>query len=134
MFGAQLAAELGLPYAFASHFAPAQMMSAIQVYRSRFRPSEYLDRSRLMLGLNIVAAESEYEAQRLFTSYQHLLLRLGRGHLGVPHPLIRIASKRSSRRSKAWSSTARSHPLWWDHLRRFVRASPTSLTARPQTS
>src|SRR5438309_11893777 len=80
LFGAQLAAELGLPYAFASHFAPAQMMSAIQVYRSRFRPSEYLDRSRLMLGLNIVAADSDHEAQRLFTSHQQLLLRLGRGH------------------------------------------------------
>ena len=88
LFGAQLAAELGLPYAFASHFAPAQMMSAIQIYRSGFRPSEYLDRPRLMLGLNIVAADSDRDAQRLFTSYQQLLLRLGRGHLGaVPPPV-----------------------------------------------
>jgi luciferase family oxidoreductase group 1 len=88
LFGAQLAAELGLPYAFASHFAPAQMMSAIQLYRSRFRPSEYLDRSRLMLGLNVVAADSDYEAQRLFTSHQQLLLRLGRGQLGpLPPPI-----------------------------------------------
>jgi luciferase family oxidoreductase group 1 len=86
LFGAQLAAELGLPFAFASHFAPAQMMPAIQVYRSRFQPSEYLDRSRLMLGLNVVAADSDNEAQRLFTSHQQLFLGLRRGQLG-PLPL-----------------------------------------------
>ena len=88
LFGAQLAAELGLPYAFASHFAPAQMMSAIQVYRSMFRPSEYLDRSRLMLGLNVVAADSDNGAQRLFTSHQQLFLGLRRGQLGpLPPPV-----------------------------------------------
>jgi luciferase family oxidoreductase group 1 len=88
LFGAQLAAELGLPYAFASHFAPAQMMPAIQVYRSRFRPSEYLDRSRLMLGLNVVAADSDNEAKRLFTSHQQLFLGLRRGQLGpLPPPV-----------------------------------------------
>jgi luciferase family oxidoreductase group 1 len=88
LFGAQLAAELGLPYAFASHFAPAQMMPAIQVYRSRFRPSEYLDRSRLMLGLNVVAADTDHAARRLFTSHQQLLRRLGRGQLGpLPPPV-----------------------------------------------
>jgi luciferase family oxidoreductase group 1 len=88
LFGAQLAAELGLPYAFASHFAPAQMMSAIQIYRSRFRPSEYLDRSRLMLGLNVVAADSDHEAHQLFTSHQQLVLRLGRGQLGLVPPPV----------------------------------------------
>jgi luciferase family oxidoreductase group 1 len=88
LFGAQLAAELGLPYAFASHFAPAQMMSAIQVYRSRFRPSEYLDRSHLMLGLNVVAADSDNEAQRLFTSHQQLFLGLRRGHLSTLPPPV----------------------------------------------
>src|ERR1700737_1830872 len=88
LFGAQLAAELGLPYAFASHFAPAQLMSAIHVYRSRFRPSEYLDRSRMMLGLNVVAADSDHEARRLFTSHQQVLLRSGRGQLGpLPPPV-----------------------------------------------
>jgi luciferase family oxidoreductase group 1 len=88
LFGAQLAAELGLPYAFASHFAPAQMMSAIQVYRSMFRPSDYLDRSRLMLGLNVIAADSDNEAQRLFTSHQQLFLGLRRGQLGpLPPPV-----------------------------------------------
>ena len=88
LFGAQLAAELGLPYAFASHFAPAQMMPAIQIYRSMFRPSEYLDRSRLMMGLNVVAADSDDEAQRLFTSHQQMSLGLRRGELGpLPPPV-----------------------------------------------
>ena len=88
LFGAQLAAELGLPYAFASHFAPAQMMPAIQIYRSMFRPSEYLDRSRLMMGLNVVAADSDDEAQLLFTSHQQMSLGLRRGELGpLPPPV-----------------------------------------------
>jgi luciferase family oxidoreductase group 1 len=88
LFGAQLAAELGLPYAFASHFAPAQMMPAIQIYRSMFRPSEYLDWSRLMLGLNVVAADSDDEAQRLFTSHQQMSLGLRRGELGPLLPPV----------------------------------------------
>jgi luciferase family oxidoreductase group 1 len=88
LFGAQLAAELGLPYAFASHFAPAQMMPAIQIYRARFQPSAQLDRPRLMLGLNIVAAETDAEAQRLFTSHQQVFLALRRGRLGpLPPPI-----------------------------------------------
>jgi luciferase family oxidoreductase group 1 len=88
LFGARLAAELGLPYAFASHFAPAQLMPAIQVYRSLFRPSVYLDRPRLMLGLNVVAADSDHEARRLFTSHQQLSLGFGRGQLGpLPPPV-----------------------------------------------
>jgi alkanesulfonate monooxygenase SsuD/methylene tetrahydromethanopterin reductase-like flavin-dependent oxidoreductase (luciferase family) len=64
------------------------MMSAIQVYRSEFRPSQYLDRSHLMLGLNVVAADSDNEARRLFTSHQQLLLRLSRRQLGpLPPPI-----------------------------------------------
>jgi luciferase family oxidoreductase group 1 len=84
LFGAQLAAELGLPFAFASHFAPAQMIQAIQIYRNRFRPSEYLERSRLMLGVNVVAADTDEEARRLFTSHQQIFLALRRGQ---PAPL-----------------------------------------------
>ena len=88
LFGAQLAAELGLPYAFASHFAPAQMMPAIQVYRACSDPPKHLDQSRLMLGLNVVAADSDQEAQRLFTSHQQLFLGLRRGRLGpLPPPV-----------------------------------------------
>lgn len=68
LFGAQLAAMLGLPYAFASHFAPAEMYRAIKIYRERFEPSEYLDKPYVMLGLNVITAPTEDEARFLFTS------------------------------------------------------------------
>src|SRR5262245_5303783 len=70
LFGAQLAAALGLPYAFASHFAPAQMMEAVEVYRRSFRPSQQLERPYVMLGVNVFAADTEEEARRLMTSVQ----------------------------------------------------------------
>ncbi|TKB28918.1 MAG: alkane 1-monooxygenase, partial [Mesorhizobium sp.] len=66
----QLAAMLGLPYAFASHFAPAELDHALDIYRSRFQPSEQLDRPYVMLGLNVFAAPSDAEARLLFTSLQ----------------------------------------------------------------
>ncbi len=84
LYGAQLAAELGLPYAFASHFAPALMMDAIEVYRQRFRPSEYLARPHVMLGANVVVGETDEEAKRLFTSHQQAFVSLRRG---TPGPL-----------------------------------------------
>ena len=84
MYGAQLAAELGLPYAFASHFAPALMMDAIAVYRTRFRPSQFLARPHLMLGVNVVVGETDEDAQRLFTSHQQAFFNLRRG---TPGPL-----------------------------------------------
>lgn len=83
-FGAQLAAMLGLPYAFASHFAPAQMEEAIHVYRTNFTPSGQLAKPYLMLGLNVVAAESDDEGRRLFTSLQQAFLNL---RTGRPSPL-----------------------------------------------
>ena len=70
LYGAQLAAELGLPYGFASHFSPALMMDALAVYRQRFRPSEFLARPHVMLGVNVVVGETDEEAKRLFTSHQ----------------------------------------------------------------
>ncbi len=70
LFSAELAAMLGLPYAFASHFAPDLLMDALHVYRSRFRPSEHLDRPYAMVGINVVAAASDEEARHLFTSQQ----------------------------------------------------------------
>lgn len=70
LFSAQLAAQLGLPYAFASHFAPDQLMDALQVYRSSFQPSAQLQHPYAMVGLNVVAADSDDEARRLFTSTQ----------------------------------------------------------------
>ena len=80
LFGAQLAAQLGLPYAFASHFAPGDMEGAVQIYRERFRPSKRLSKPYVMLGLNVIAAESEEEAKFLFTSILQAFanLRLGR--------------------------------------------------------
>ena len=87
LFGAQLAAALGLPYAFASHFAPAAMMQALEVYRTQFRPSDQLDRPYVMLGLNVFAAGSRTEAERLFTSLQQAFVNLRRGHPGpLPPP------------------------------------------------
>jgi len=80
LFGAQLAAHLGLPYAFASHFAPGDMMDAIHVYRTNFKPSPRLQEPYVMLGLNVIAAETDEEAKFLFTSIQQAFanLRLGR--------------------------------------------------------
>ncbi|WP_044193906.1 LLM class flavin-dependent oxidoreductase [Hyalangium minutum] len=88
LFGAQLAAALGLPYAFASHFAPDQMMQAIELYRSRFRPSEQLAQPHVMLGLNVFAADTDEEARRLFTSLQQAFANLRRGRPGpLPPPV-----------------------------------------------
>lgn len=87
-FGAQLAAYLGLPYAFASHFAPAQMMEAVAVYRDRFRPSERLAAPRVMLGVNVFAAETDEEARFLFSSLQQAFVNLRRGRPGkLPAPV-----------------------------------------------
>ena len=87
LYGAQFAANLGLPYAFASHFAPALMIDAIATYRERFRPSESFARPHLMLGLNVVVAETDAEARRLFTSHQQAFVNLRRGTLGqLPPP------------------------------------------------
>ncbi len=88
LFGAQLAATLGLPYAFASHFAPGLMMEAIELYRSRFRPSEQLERPHVMLGLNVFAADTDEEARRLMTSLQQAFVNLRRGQPGPLRPPI----------------------------------------------
>ncbi|MDX1539827.1 MAG: LLM class flavin-dependent oxidoreductase [Geminicoccaceae bacterium] len=79
LYGAQLAAALGLPYAFASHFAPAALMRAIEVYRQGFQPSAQLERPYLMLGFNVIAAETDEEAQHLATSRLQAFLNLRRG-------------------------------------------------------
>jgi luciferase family oxidoreductase group 1 len=87
-FGAQLAAALGLPYAFASHFAPGQMMDAIDIYRAHFRPSDRLERPYVMLGFNVFAAESDEEGKRLFSSLQQAFVNLRTGRPGrLPPPV-----------------------------------------------
>jgi luciferase family oxidoreductase group 1 len=83
LFGAQLAAALGLPYAFASHFAPDMLEQALAIYREKFRPSARLARPHVMLALNVVAADSDAEAKRLFTSQQLGFINLRRGRPGL---------------------------------------------------
>ena len=87
-FGAMLAAELGLPYAFASHFAPAMLMQALELYRTRFKPSKQLDRPYAMVGVNIIAAPDDDEARRLATTQQMSFTDIFRGTRGVGRPPI----------------------------------------------
>ena len=87
-YGAQLAAILGLPYAFASHFSPGELMHALAIYRERFQPSAFLDKPYAMAGLNVVAADTDAEAKRLFTSVQQSFIRLRTGRPGkLPPPI-----------------------------------------------
>lgn len=88
LFGAQLAAILGLPYAFASHFAPGALMEAISIYRKQFRPSVYLDKPYVMVGVNVIAADTDKEAKYLFTSSQQSFTRILRNARGTfPAPI-----------------------------------------------
>jgi luciferase family oxidoreductase group 1 len=87
-FGAMLAAELGLPYAFASHFAPDHLIPALQIYRSRFKPSEQLGRPYARVGVNIIAAESDDKARRLATTQQMSFSNIFRGARGLSQPPI----------------------------------------------
>ena len=102
LFGAQLAAMLGLPYAFASHFAPQALMQAISVYRERFEPSKQLAEPYVMVGCNVIVADTEAEAKRLFTSPQQNFARMVRGARGqLPPPIDDIES--------FWSSMEKAH-------------------------
>ena len=88
LYGAQLAGMLGLPYAFASHFAPQALMQAISVYREHFEPSKQLDKPYVMVGCNVIVADTEEEAKRLFTSPQQNFTRMVRGTRGqLPPPI-----------------------------------------------
>jgi luciferase family oxidoreductase group 1 len=87
-YGAQLAAALGLPYGFASHFAPDMLMSALDLYRSGFRPSEQLARPHAMVGVNVVAAATDEEARRLWTTQQMSFANIFRGARGLSQPPI----------------------------------------------
>ncbi|WP_454654627.1 LLM class flavin-dependent oxidoreductase [Bosea beijingensis] len=88
LFGAQLAAELGLPYSFASHFAPDALMQALAVYRERFKPSEQLATPHAMPGINVVAADTDEEARHLATSLQQRFVGMVRGARGKLQPPI----------------------------------------------
>jgi luciferase family oxidoreductase group 1 len=94
LYGAQLAAHLGLPYAFASHFAPAMVEEAFAVYRASFQPSEQLDRPHAMLAINVFAADSDAEGRRLMTTMQQGFANLRLGRPGpLPRPVDDIAAR-----------------------------------------
>lgn len=88
LFGAQVAALLGLPFAFASHFAPEALLEALEIYRRYFKPSRQLDQPHVMVAANIIAADTDAQARRLFTSLQQSFVRLRRGVPGRLAPPI----------------------------------------------
>lgn len=101
LYGAQLAAMLGLPYAFASHFAPAQMMDAIAIYRARFEPSEQLRAPHVMLGFNVCAAETQEEATFLRSSSLQAFINLRSGTPGQLPPPVEDFESRMSPQDRA---------------------------------
>ncbi len=124
LFGAQLAAMLGLPYAFASHFAPQALLPALQVYRERFEPSAQLRRPHAMVGANVIVAETDAEARRLFTSAQQAFTNMFRGTRGqLPPPIDDIESYWSpGEKAQAGGMLARSFVGSPDTVRRGLEA------------
>ena len=105
LYGAQLAGVLGLPYAFASHFAPQAMMEAVSIYRERFEPSAQLSKPYVMVGCNIIVSDTEEEARKLFTTPQQQFTRMIRGTRGkLPPPVDDIESFWSPMEKKQVSS------------------------------
>lgn len=93
LYSAQLAAALGLPFAFASHFAPDMLYQALAIYRSQFKPSEQLEKPHAMVCINAIAADTDEEARRMFTSNQQQFINLRRGNPGkLPEPVDNIES------------------------------------------
>jgi luciferase family oxidoreductase group 1 len=88
LFGSQLAAALGLPYAFASHFAPDHLVQAVEIYRDKFEPSQQLQKSHVMAGVNVVLADTDEEARFLFTTLQMRFADMFRGARGLLKPPI----------------------------------------------
>jgi luciferase family oxidoreductase group 1 len=109
-FSASLAAEMGLPFAFASHFAPDYLQAALMLYRRYFQPSAYLSEPRVMIGVNVVAAETDEVARRLFTSVQQQFLNIVRGTpTQLPPPVTTMDGR--------W------HPMEQAHVERMTRVS-----------
>lgn len=119
-FGASLAAELGLPYAFASHFAPQYLMQALHIYRSRFKPSKQLDRPYAMVGVNIIAADTDSEAERLATTQRMSFTDIFRGTRGLSRPPI-------DDMESYWSPTEKAQAL--QMLARSIVGSPATVRA-----
>ena len=119
LFGAQVAAGLGLPFSFASHFAPAMLDQAITIYRDRFRPSEFLDRPCVMLGVNVVAADTDADARLLASSGRQSFASLRSGRpIPLPPP------------SKEWARDPQDPSDPSTHTRVSFVGSPA--TIRPQ--
>ena len=101
-FSANLAAELGLPFAFASHFAPDFLLPALELYRENFKPSDQLAEPLVMVGVNVIAADTDAEARRQFTSLQQMFLNMVRGRPGqLPPPVDGMEGR--------WNPTERAH-------------------------
>ncbi|HEX2887961.1 LLM class flavin-dependent oxidoreductase [Vineibacter terrae] len=111
LFGAQLAAALGLPFAFASHFAPDHLLDALDIYRQQFKPSEQLAQPYAMAGIAVVAADTDAEAQRLFTSLQQQFINLRRGTPGPLQPPVDTMEGRWSAAERAGVAHAMSRAL-----------------------
>ncbi len=99
-YGAQLAALLGLPYAFASHFAPDYLMTAIELYRKNFRPSQFLEKPYFMPCIGFFGADTDEEAQMLFTSQQRQFVNLRRGAPGLLQPPASLENYWSPQRKR----------------------------------
>lgn len=96
LFSAEFAAMIGVPFAFASHFAPEMLMDALHIYRSRFEPSAFLDKPYAMVGMSLFAADTEEDGRRIFTSAQQQFVNLRRGTPGpLPPPVDNIADHAS---------------------------------------
>lgn len=106
-FGAALAAQEGLPFVFASHFAPDQLHAALDVYRSNFRPSESLAAPHAIVGVNVVTADTDRDAQRIFTTLQRKFLTLIRGELQNLPPVDDIDQLWSEHEAAAVGSMVR---------------------------
>jgi luciferase family oxidoreductase group 1 len=119
-FGAMLAAELGLPYAFASHFAPQLLLPALALYRSRFKPSQQLSKPYAMVGVNIIAAQSDDEARRLATTQQISVADRFRGIRGLLRPPIDDIES-------YWSPQEKTQTL--NKLARSIIGSPATVRA-----
>lgn len=104
LFGAQLAAHLGLPYAFASHFAPQMLKHAVDIYRQQFRPSEQLDKPYVSIAANIILSETVADAEYHFTSKQQSFTNLRRNYVGlIPKPIENIDAFWSPEEKKSTS-------------------------------
>jgi luciferase family oxidoreductase group 1 len=124
LYSAELAGKLGLPFAFASHFAPGLLMAALDVYRSVFRPSMQLDRPHVMVATNILAADTDAQAERLATSLMQAFIRLRRGRPSkLPPPVDDISAVLTPAELKGMESLlARSFVGSRDKVARGLRA------------